>query len=54
MSDSKDKQAKTPAEGKPSEEKTYFEPIMSLEEAEALRKGRTISMEEFKARFGLQ
>ncbi len=52
MSGSKDNQAKTPKEG--SSKPVDFGPIMSLEEAEALRKGRSITMEEFKARFGLQ
>ena len=54
MSDSKDKRARVPAKEKHAEEKTYFEPIMSLEEAQAQHKGRIVTMEEFKARFGLQ
>ena len=39
---------------KPVERKVDFGPLMSLEEAEALRKGDSITMEEFKARFGLE
>ena len=56
MSDSKDKRAKAPPERSPesAERKVDFGPVMSLEEAEALREGDTIPMEEFKARFGLQ
>jgi len=36
------------------EEEADFGPIMPLEQAQALRKGRAISMEEFKARFRLE
>ncbi len=61
MPESKDKpenpQTEAPAESasKPiGEEVDFFGPIMSLEEAQALRKGRLISMEEFSARFGFQ
>lgn len=60
MPESKDKpehpRANVPAEStsKSVEEEENFGPIMSLEEAQALRKGRTISMDEFKARFGLE
>ena len=57
MPKSKDKsenpQTEAPAESisKPVEEEADFGPMMSLEEAEALRKGCTIGMEEFNARF---
>lgn len=54
MPESKDK-SETPQTSKPiGEEVDFFGPIMTLEEAQALRKGRAISMEEFKARFGFQ
>jgi len=36
------------------EEEADFGPIMPLEQAQALRKGHAISMEEFKARFRLE
>lgn len=53
---SENPRAKVPAEGtsKSMEEEVDFGPIMSLEQAQALRKGRAISMEEFKARFRLE
>ncbi len=54
---SENPQTDAPAESasKPvGEEVDFFGPIMTLEEAEALRKGRTIGMEEFRARFGFQ
>lgn len=61
MPESKDKsenpQTETSAENtaKPvGEEEDFFGPIMTLEEAQALRKGRTIGLEAFRARFGFQ
>ena len=32
----------------------FFGSVMTLEEAEALRKGRSIGMDEFKTKFGLE
>ena len=52
-----ERETEAPAESvsKPiGEEVDFFGPIMTLEEAQALRKGRAISMEKFKARFGLE
>jgi len=50
MPKSKDK-SENPQTSKPiGEEVDFFGPIMTLEEAEALRKGRTIGMEEFNTR----
>ena len=53
MTRAKDK-SENPQTSKPIEEEADFGPVMSLEEAQALRKGRTIGMEEFRARFGFQ
>jgi hypothetical protein len=61
MPEAKDKsenpQTEAPAESasKPfGEDEDFFGPIMTLEEAQALRKGRTIGLEAFRARFGFQ
>ena len=54
MPKAKDK-SENPQTSKPvGEDVDFFGPIMTLEEAEALRKGRSIGMEEFRARFGFQ
>ena len=50
MPESKDN-SENPQTSKPiGEEVDFFGPMMTLEEAEALRKGHTIGMEEFNTR----